>query len=454
MLKVAIIGKPNVGKSTLFNRLSQKRKAITDKTIGITRDRNGIVVDWLNRHFFLLDTGGLVLKADNNLQNCINEQTLIAIKEADIIIFLIANKDGINEDDLYIAKILKKIKGKKVIFALNKIESATLGDCHRKVIYGLGFGEPILISSEHGIGIGNLLNKIIEDKRTNQTNPISELPITKFCVIGRPNVGKSTIVNALIKQNRVIVTPEAGTTRDAIDVQLKFDNNEFIVIDTAGIRKKGKIGHGVESYAVNRALTSIRRSDFICFVIDASQDFTEQDEIVGGLAWKANIPTIILANKIDLVDKSTENLRQINTIIRQKFHFLSHSPIVLISGLKKQNLEKIFKTIKLIQNEQKIKISPSILNEVIQKAQTNNSPPIFKGGRIRINYATQIKSQITSFVLLCNNPNFLHFSYSRYIENQIRDAFNIKHIPIMLYFKAKEARKRKKQLNEDSIVHD
>lgn len=449
MYKVAIVGKPNVGKSTLFNRLTQKRKAITDRTSGITRDRNEAVVEWLTQQFILFDTGGVVGNDVNDLQAAINQQAQIAINEAKIIIFVVSIKEGIDVNDFHIMKLLKKQNKAKVIFVLNKVESHTSGNYPGQEFYRLGFGSPIPIASEHGIGIGDLLDEIInhipkQNAQNNQNNIEKDEGTIKFCLIGRPNVGKSTIVNALLNEKRVIVSPTAGTTRDAIDINLRRNKKNYVIIDTAGIRKKGKIGQTVENYAVMRSLEAIKRSDVICLVVDGSEQFTEQDEIIGGLAFKANIPTIVLINKCDLTNKEGMNKQQIIENFRRKFRCLFYAPILLISGLQNLNLNKIFSIIDEIRKESQIKISTNILNEIIQRAQLNNTPPVFKGGRIQINYTTQIKSQIPCFVMFCNNPKFLHFSYSRYLENQIRDAFGIHHVPLVLYFKAKESRTRKK----------
>lgn len=433
---VAIVGKPNVGKSTLFNRIIQNKKSIVDDAPGVTRDRIYGYGKWLTREFQLIDTGGFSTK-NATLQKNINDQVQIAIEEAQTIIFLISCKNGIDKDDIYIAKLLKKIaKNKNIILAANKCESFKEKD---NFFYNLGFGNPILISSAHGIGIGDLLDNVIK-KFKNKI--IQKKDHTTFCIIGRPNVGKSSLVNCILNEERVIVSDQAGTTRDSIDVDFKYYNKWFTLIDTAGIRRKGKI-QGIEKYSVLRAEGAIAKSNIILLVLDGSMNFTEQDEVIGGLASKANIPTIIVVNKIDLLkDKSDKSLLEIKKQIRNKFKHLFWSPIIFVSALENKKIHQIFKIIELVQKEVQIKISTSILNDVIGQAQMLQQAPLFKGARINITYATQVKSRIPTFTLFCSHVDSLHFSYARYIENKIRDAFNLKNTPITLYWKDKNSRVR------------
>ena len=436
METVAIVGKPNVGKSTLFNRIIHNTKSIVDDEPGVTRDRIYGTGEWLTRKFHIIDTGGFSTK-NATFQKNINDQVQIAIKEANIIIFLTSYKNGIDNDDIYISKLLKKnAKNKKIILVCNKAES--FKDNNLSKYYTLGFGEPILISSAHGIGIGDLLDEIT--KSMNKNNNDCRKGIT-FCIIGRPNVGKSSLMNRILNEERVIVSEIAGTTRDSIDVEFKYNNQVYTIIDTAGIRRKGKI-QGIEKYSVLRAEKAIERSEIIVLLLDGSSEFTEQDEIIGGIASKRNIPTIIVVNKIDLINHSDIALNEIKKIIRKKFKHLSWAPILFISAKENKKIHNIFNTIKLIKKEANTKISTSLLNDVIAKAQMLQQAPLFKGARTNISYITQVESQIPTFTIFCSNVNSLHFSFSRYIENKIRDSFGLKNVPITLYWKDKNAKIR------------
>lgn len=429
MLTVAIVGKPNVGKSTLFNRIIKKNKSIIDDLPGVTRDRIYAKTSWLTKDFYLIDTGGLT-QSDFDFKKQIEMQVNFAIEEANIIIFLVSSKDGIDVDDLYVAKMLKKNKSKKVILVSNKSESQNINE---NEFYKLGFGKPLFISSSHGIGVGDLLDKLI----THDVPNIKDNDSYKFCIIGRPNVGKSSLVNAILNKERVIVSDIAGTTRDAIDTEFKKDGNLYTIIDTAGIKRKGKIGVGVDKYAFIRVEQSIHRSDMIVVVLDGSADFNEQDEVIAGLAHKANIPCIIAINKWDIVAKNEHTMKEIEKKVRIKFNFLPWAPIIFISAKENKRIATLFEEIKKIKENAQKKISSNILTEVIARAQMLNNPPSFKTGRIKINYVTQVDGQIPTFVLFCNNPNYLHFSYARYLENEIRNQFGLNNVPITLYFKQK-----------------
>ncbi len=440
MNTIAIVGKPNVGKSSLFNRIIDKKKAIIEDTPGVTRDRIYDTAVWLTQKFDIIDTGGIV-NEDSPLQNNINMQVQFALDEADIIIFLVSYKYGINNDDIYIAKLLKKInKTKKVILCANMAETYKKGE-DLSVFYNLGFGAPLMISAIHGIGVGDLLDSIVNECH-QQENNTNEEQFT-FCIIGRPNVGKSSLTNAILNKERVIVSDVAGTTRDSIDVNFKYHQTNYTIIDTAGIRRKGKLWDNVEKYSVMRAQKAIERSQMILLVLDGSESFKEQDEVIGGLASAANIPTMILVNKIDLMSNmSDQKCNQIKKEIRAKFKHLTWAPILFTSALEHKKLHTIFNMIEEIKEQTTKKVSTALLNDVVLKAQMIQQAPLFKGNRINISYATQIKSQIPSFVIFCNDPKYLHFAYARYIENQIRTAFGFDKVPITLYWKSKNARTR------------
>ena len=439
MKKVVIVGKPNVGKSSLFNRIIGYRKAIVGKMPGITRDRNYAIAEWLGKKFYLIDTGGIINDKNLLYQEVINQQVNIAINEADIILFVISNKDMINNQDIYIAKKIKtECKTKKIILVLNKTEN--YDHSNDKQYYNLKLGNFYPISCAHSIGIGDLLDgiiKLLDSTKTDEKNNQF-----KFCIIGRPNVGKSSLVNAIVGKKRVIVSNKPNTTRDAIDCDFKYLNKNFTIIDTAGIHRKSKNVNDIDNYSYLKTKQTISRANLIILLLDGSEPFNEQDETIAGLAYKANIPTIICVNKWDLVKKNNNTTLEFTELIRKKFKFLSWAPIIFVSAIKNDKIFDIFKTIeKIIQNTNK-KISNSSINEVISKAQILNPAPKFKGGQLNIYNGKQVKSSIPTFVLFCNNPNYLYFSYARYIENQIRNAFQLTNVPITIYYKDKNSRSR------------
>ncbi|MDR2636560.1 MAG: ribosome biogenesis GTPase Der [Mycoplasmataceae bacterium] len=447
MLKVALVGKPNVGKSTIFNRLTKTKKSITLKEAGTTRDRIKEQVLWLNKVFTLYDTGGLTSES-LPFQQAIETQVKYAIDECDVIVFVVSNTDGINAQDIYISKLLKKYKTKKIIIVANKSENDDRQ--YERNIYSLGWGKPIYISAEHGIGMGELLDELIKYNPVNYSDNEKHI---SFCIIGRTNVGKSTLMNSILNQDRVVVSEKEHTTRDAVDEDFYYKKELYTIIDTAGIRRKGHIKTQAEKFAVERTNQAIGRSDMILFVIDGDNGFNEQDEVIGGLAYKANVPTIIVVNKWDAVKKESLTMPHMEKEIHSRFAYLSWAPIIFISAKEKKRINTIFETFKLMEKELQIKVATSLLNTVIAKAQINNPAPKHKGGRISISYATQVKSQIPTFTLFVNNPEFLHFTYARYIENQIRSAFGIKHVPITVYYKDKNARIRsdKKSISDSSF---
>ncbi|MBP5256769.1 MAG: ribosome biogenesis GTPase Der [Mycoplasma sp.] len=437
MSKVVIVGKPNVGKSTLFNRLIRQKKSIVENQPGVTRDRIYGNVDWLGKKFSLIDTGGLTIK-HSPFQKNIEIQVGYAIDEADLILFMVSNKESINADDYFISKLLKKQKNKKVLLVVNKSENND--KTNEKSYYSFGYGKPFYISAEHSIGVGDLLDEIIKIiKLVKQKNQNDNLT---FCIIGKPNVGKSTLTNSILNEDRVLVSPIPNTTRDSINIDFKYNNKLYTIIDTAGIRRKGKIIEKVEKYAVLRTQTAVAESKIILLMLDGSQEFSEQDEIIGGIAFKANIPTIIVVNKWDLVKKDQHTQIEFIKKIHSKFKFLSWAPIVFISAKKNKKIQNIFKLINDIQKQLDIKVNTSMLNEVVLKAASHNPPSLFKGGRLTIHYATQVKGQIPTFVIFTNDPKYLHFSYARFIENLIRESFEINLVPITIYYKDKNSRIR------------
>ncbi len=430
---VAVVGSPNVGKSTIFNRLIGDRHAIVDDEAGITRDRLYGVVSWLNHKFTIVDTGGIEM-ANRPFQEQIRMQANIAIEEADLIVFVCDGQVGVTSDDMMVARILRKVN-KPIILAINKIdEGIHAGDVND--FYSLGLGEPLPISGAHGVGIGDLLNKITNEL-PEWEDEVDEEVIT-FSLIGRPNVGKSSLANALLNEERVIVSNISGTTRDSIDTPFTKDGQKYVVIDTAGLKKKGKIYEAIDKYSAIRALKAIERSEIVCLVIDGIEGITDQDKHVISYAIDLHKAIIIVVNKWDGIDKSTNTMSDISKIIRQEYKFLDYAPIVFVSALKKQRLDTLFDTLKNVHAAYHTHIKTSVLNEMLQDAQVLNQAPDFNGGRIKIYYGSQVTSAPPTIVLFVNNPEFMHFSYERYIDNRLRETFNFDGTPVHLILRARK----------------
>ena len=424
---VAIVGSPNVGKSTIFNRLIGERHAIVDDEAGITRDRLYGNCTWLGRSFSVVDTGGVEI-ANRPFQEQIRAQVEIAIDEADVIVYVTDGQVGISADDRMVAKLLYKVN-KPIILAVNKIdEGSQISDAQE--FYALGLGEPHVVSGAHGIGIGDLLDEII--KQLPETDDeIDEENIT-FCLVGRPNVGKSSLVNAILNEERVIVSDRSGTTRDSIDTSFVKGEKKYTVIDTAGLKKRGKIYESIDKYSAIRALKAIERSEIVLLVLDGKEGITEQDKHVISYATDLHKAIIIVVNKYDLVDKQTNNTSEMTKWIRQEYKFLDYAPICFVSALKKQRIDTIFKTLELVHNAYFTRVKTSLLNQVMQDAQMMNPSPNFNGGRVKILYASQVDTAPPTIVLFVNNPEWMHFSYLRYLENRLRETFNFEGTPINL----------------------
>ena len=424
---VAIVGSPNVGKSTIFNRIVGHRRAIVDDQPGVTRDRLYETAEWLDRSFRLVDTGGIEL-ANRPFQEQIRVQTQLAIDEADVIIFVADGKKGVTNDDRFIARMLNKVK-KPVILAVNKIDNQdmlmTLGE-----FYSLGLGEPIATSGEHGIGIGDILDKIIKVLPKIEEEHYDDA-IT-FSIIGRPNVGKSSLVNALLRKERVIVSDIVGTTRDSIDTKLTRDGKDYVVIDTAGLRKRGKIYESIDKYSMLRALAAVDRSEIVLLVIDANQGIIEQDKHVVSYAIEKKKAVIIVVNKWDLIKREQNTQSNFEKEIRKQFQFLEYAPIVFVSAKTSSKVDNIFEKIDMVHAAYDTHLSTSLLNQVIQDAQMMNEAPDFNGGRLKIYFVNQANSCPPTFVLFVNKPKYAHFSYLRYIENRLRASFNLDGTPIEL----------------------
>ena len=431
---VAIVGSPSVGKSTIFNRIIGEKKSIIEETRGVTRDRIYAHTSWLTKYFDIVDTGGIELE-NSTFQTQIRMQVEIAINEADVILFVVDGKLGLNDDDYLVAKMLYKCK-KPVILAVNKIDDTHLIN-NIYEFYSLGLGEPIPCSGAHGVGIGEILDKILEYLNKNEEKQ-SQLTGLRFSIIGRPNVGKSSLCNAILNENRVIVSNVEGTTRDAVDTKFTRNGKEYVVIDTAGLKKRGKIYEAIDKYAALRALRAIDASDVCLLVIDGNAGIQEQDKHVVGYAVEAKKAIIIIVNKRDLVKKDNNTMNEFTKEIRKEFKFLDYAPVIYTSAINKLRIDNIFDMLEKVYESYTFQIQTSVLNDIIQEAQMMNETPEFNGGRCRIYYAQQVSSKPLTIALFVNEPTWMHFSYMRYIENRIRNSFELIGSPINLVLRKRK----------------
>jgi len=431
---IAIVGRPNVGKSTFFNRLTESRKAIVDEVAGVTRDRNYGKGVWNGEEFSVIDTGGYVVNSDDVFEAEINKQVHLAIEEADVILFMVDVEAGITDLDDAIAEILRK-RGKNVVLIVNKVDN------HQRLLdaqefYGLGLGEIFCISSVSGSGTGDLLDKVMELlPKKNAVEENMELPA--LSVVGRPNVGKSSFINALIGQDRNIVTEVAGTTRDSIHTRYNKFGHDFMIVDTAGLRKKGKVHEDLEFYSVLRSVRTIETSDVCMLLLDATRGVEAQDVNIFNLIVRNKKGVVVLVNKWDLVDKETNSSKKVAAQIRERFAPFTDVPVLFISALTKQRIHKALETaVKVYENRQQ-RIKTSELNEVLLEAIETYPPPSVKGKFVKIKYVTQLPSPTPAFALFANLPQYIKEPYRRYIENQIRKHFNFTGVPIQVYFRQK-----------------
>ena len=431
---VAIVGRPNVGKSSLFNRIIGDKLSITDDASGVTRDRIYARASWLNQEFSIIDTGGIILR-DEPFSKEIRAQASLAIDEADVIVFVVDARCGVTNDDLDVVNILNR-SGKPVIIAANKVDDGSLQELIYD-FYSLGCDDVAGISAIHGIGVGDLLDKVIEHMPKQERKDYDE-GIVKFCLIGQPNVGKSTLVNTIVGENRVIVSDVAGTTRDAIDTMFVRNGETYVVIDTAGIRKQGKIYENAEKYSVLRAMQAIERSDVAVIMLDATQDISEQDKRIAGFAREYNRGLVIAVNKWDAVVKDDKTMHQLEEKIRVNFQFMDFAPIVFISAKNNERVHILVDSVLQVYLNFNRRISTSVLNDVLQDAVLLNQPPMFNGNRLKLSYATQSDICPPTFVLFVNSEKHMHFSYQRYLENQIRDNFDFVGCPIKFQLRKKE----------------
>lgn len=429
---VAVVGRPNVGKSTLFNRIAGKRISITEDTPGVTRDRIYAECEWLDNHFTLIDTGGIEPDTTDTIFQQMRTQAEIAIDMAHVVLFMVDGKEGVTAADKEVAQMLRKAK-KEIILVVNKMDRF-VNDNNIYEFYNLGLGEPIAISSTEALGLGDLLDEIISkfDEKFDLTEDDDSI---KIAVIGKPNAGKSSIINKIIGEERVIVSDIPGTTRDAIDTKFERDGQKYTLIDTAGIRKKSKVSETVEKYSVLRAFTAVERADVCVLVIDADKGITDQDIRIAGYSHDNNKGMIVIINKWDLIEKDEKTFKEFTDDVRNKLAYATYAPILTVSALTGQRVNKILETVNEVYSFRNLRVSTGVLNDIITEAVLMNQPRTVKGKRLKIFYGTQVAVNPPKFLIFVNDNTIVHFSYQRYLENKIRESFEYKGTPIVIEFR-------------------
>ncbi|HBG5013086.1 TPA: ribosome biogenesis GTPase Der [Clostridioides difficile] len=431
---VAVVGRPNVGKSTIFNKFAGKRISIVENTPGVTRDRIFAEVEWLDKYFTLVDTGGIEPDSEDIILSQMRNQAMLAMDMSHVILFIVDGKAGITAADKEIAQLLRKTK-KPVILVVNKIDSQSQFD-NIYDFYELGFGTPFAVSGANSMGFGDLLDEIVENFPAELDTEYEE-DIIRVAITGKPNAGKSSILNKILGEERVIVSPIAGTTRDAIDTYFEKNGQKFLLIDTAGLRRKSKIYETIEKYSVIRAMSAVDRADVVLIVIDALEGVTEQDTKVAGIAHDEGKGCIFVINKWDLIEKDNKTMSNYTKDIKEKFPFMMYAPIVFVSAKTNQRMNKILDTVEYVSNEHSKRISTSALNEVIGEAVMLNQPPSDKGRRLKIYYGTQTDIRPPKITLFINDKDLTHFSYQRYLENKIRENFGFEGTSIKFEYRQK-----------------
>lgn len=432
---VAIVGRPNVGKSTLFNKITGQRISIVEDTPGVTRDRIYADASWLDKHFTLVDTGGIEPASKDEILQQMRRQAQLAIEMADVVILMTNVRDGVTANDRDVASMLLKAH-KKIVLAVNKVDNIGDPPLEFYEFYNLGLGDPVAISSTHGLGVGDLLDEVTHKFPLDADTSDDEDEI-KVAVIGKPNAGKSSLVNKILGEERVIVSNVAGTTRDAIDSHYEKNGDKFLFIDTAGMRKRGKIDEKVERYSVVRSLAAVDRSDVCVIMLDANEGVTEQDTKVAGYAHEQGRACIFAVNKWDIVDKDDKTMKHFTNRVREMFAFMPYAKIVFISAKTGQRINKLLEEIKLVNEQHKRRITTGMLNDVINEATHKQQPPSDKGRRLKLYYGTQVSTAPPTFVIFANSKELFHYSYLRFIENQIRENFGFEGTPIKLIVREK-----------------
>jgi len=432
---VAIVGRPNVGKSTLFNIFANSKISIVEDTPGVTRDRLYADAEWLDNEFMIVDTGGIEMQSTDEIAVSIRQQAQIAINESDVILFVCDARTGITMEDAEVAKLLRQSK-KSVVLAVNKADSPKQDEVIYE-FYSLGIGEPIPVSAANHINLGDLLDAIVEKFPTEASSSDDEEDIIKVAIIGRPNVGKSSIFNILVGETRSIVSDVAGTTRDAVDTSVIKEGQRYLFIDTAGMRKKGKIDEPIEKYSIIRSLRAVDRSDVVLVVIDAVEGVTEQDKKIAGYAHEAGKGAVLVVNKWDLYAKDNSSTLRFTEMLRKELIFMQYAQVAFVSALTQQRIYKLPGLIKAAAEANAMRISTAVLNEVITDAVAINPPPQDKGKRLKILYSTQVKVRPPTFVIFVNDPEIMHFSYERYLENKLREAFLFDGTPLQIIIRGK-----------------
>lgn len=433
---VAIVGRPNVGKSTLFNIFANSRISIVEDTPGVTRDRLYADTEWLDNEFMMVDTGGIEIMNTDKIAVSIRQQAQIAIAEADVILFVCDARAGITHEDAEVAKMLRQSK-KPIVLAINKADSPKQ-EMEIFEFYNLGIGEPIPVSAANHLGLGDLLDAVVEKfPETSAYGEDGNEDEIKVALIGRPNVGKSSIFNTLVGEERSIVSDVAGTTRDAIDTPVIREGQKFLFIDTAGMRRKARIDEPIEKYSIIRSLRAVDRSDVVLMVIDAIDGVTEQDKKIAGYAHEAGKGIVLVVNKWDLYDKDNTSTLRYTENLRRELVFMQYAPVVFVSAMTKQRIHRLPEVIHYVAEQNAMRISTSVLNQVVEDAIAINPPPTEKGQRLKILYATQVKIKPSTFVIFVNEPEIMHFSYQRYLENKLREAFGFEGTPLQMIIRGK-----------------
>ena len=425
---VAVVGRPNVGKSTLFNRLAGERISIVQDTPGVTRDRIYADVEWTGRKFTLIDTGGMEIGAEDIILKQILQQAEIAIETADVVLFVTDGKTGMTDDDKQVANMLRKTK-KPVVLAVNKVDSVERDSMNIYEFYELGIGDPIAISAGQALGLGDMLDEVIAYFPEQQEYD-EEDEVIKVAIIGKPNVGKSSLINKILGEDRLIVSDIAGTTRDAIDTPIEIDGQKYIFIDTAGLRRKSKIKEELERYSVIRAVSAVERADIVVLVIDATEGVTEQDAKIAGIAHERGKGVIVAVNKWDAIEKDDKTIYEHTKKLKETLSYMQYAEYLFISAQTGQRISKLFDLIDAVVQNHSMRIATGVLNEILMEAVALQQPPSDKGKRLKIYYMTQVSVKPPTFVVFVNNKELMHFSYTRYLENKIREAFGFRGTPL------------------------